>query len=295
MKKKSVLYLGGGGMLGVFGAGIVTSLEEENSYPYLDAVYGGSAGSFNLAYFLSRQTHFGSTIYWENLTKNFVNIKNLIPESLQIVYNRFISEIHPESMINSLNVEHAIRVVKNEKYLDIRKIKRQPIPVYVKVLDTKTGEVKFVDMKSNPLQRLREAITLEPYNFHPTQRLIDGEAISPIGIEYLLLKHPNQKIVICINYHPTEIGTKNREFRNYLDGILCSMMYPHLDLYARFRQKEEYYKNQIKKAMKEERVLLIHPPKNNPSKEYTTDPEKLKETYEMGKKAGKRVAEFLRS
>ena len=73
---KVVLYLGGGSMAGVFGAGVVTRLQEENFYKHIKVAYGASAGAFNLAYFLAKQSELGSKIYWEDLTYDFISPEN---------------------------------------------------------------------------------------------------------------------------------------------------------------------------------------------------------------------------
>lgn len=77
MKEKAVLYVGGGAMAGVFGAGVVTRLQEVNAYENFSHAYGASAGAFDIAYFLAKQTRKGSSIYWEDLTKGFI-IKSII-------------------------------------------------------------------------------------------------------------------------------------------------------------------------------------------------------------------------
>lgn len=43
MKEKCVLYLGGGAMSGVFGAGVVTALQEMGIYDKIEAVHATSA------------------------------------------------------------------------------------------------------------------------------------------------------------------------------------------------------------------------------------------------------------
>ena len=64
--------MGGGVMAGIFGAGVVTSLEEENAYPFIEAVYGSSAGVMIAAYFLASQSKLGSSIFYEDLLNNFI-------------------------------------------------------------------------------------------------------------------------------------------------------------------------------------------------------------------------------
>ena len=87
--KKVVLYFGGGAMSGVFGAGVITALEKENIYDKVKAVYGASAGAFNAAYFLTKQTELGSSIYYEDLTKNFIFLSNVLPTTFQRFWKKY--------------------------------------------------------------------------------------------------------------------------------------------------------------------------------------------------------------
>jgi len=63
-------------MEGVFGAGVVTHLEEIDFYKNIEAVYGSSAGALIGAYFLSHQTKLGSSMFHEDLTQKFASIPN---------------------------------------------------------------------------------------------------------------------------------------------------------------------------------------------------------------------------
>lgn len=69
MERDVIIVIEGGAMLGVFGAGVVTSFQQADMYGRVHSVYGASAGAHDLAYFLaaqkdSRQTKIGSSIYY---------------------------------------------------------------------------------------------------------------------------------------------------------------------------------------------------------------------------------------
>ena len=77
MNNKLIIYIGGGSMSGIFSAGVVTGLQDMNFYDKIEAIYGGSAGAINAAYFLSKQTKLGSSIYYvyfclHNLAISFI-------------------------------------------------------------------------------------------------------------------------------------------------------------------------------------------------------------------------------
>lgn len=60
------LAIEGGGMRGVVSAGMLTALEHLGFTDVFDAVYGSSAGSINSAYFLARQSAYGTSIYYND-------------------------------------------------------------------------------------------------------------------------------------------------------------------------------------------------------------------------------------
>src|SRR6266849_4636903 len=110
-KQKVIMYLGGGAMLGVFGAGFVTRLQEKGAYKFIEAIYGASAGAMNASYFLSRQTKLGSSIYYEELTKNFILPHN-VPHGLwQRVSHRYFKHIPKSQMKDAVNIGYALDVV----------------------------------------------------------------------------------------------------------------------------------------------------------------------------------------
>lgn len=75
---KLALAIEGGGMRGVISAGMVAALEASGIKPeHFDAVFGSSAGSFNGAYYLAEQARFGTSIYYENNTSGFIDIRRL--------------------------------------------------------------------------------------------------------------------------------------------------------------------------------------------------------------------------
>ena len=65
--KKFIVYLGGGAMSGVYGAGVLKGLHNLSLVSDIEAIYSGSVGSLNAAYSLSGQIELGPTIYLEKI------------------------------------------------------------------------------------------------------------------------------------------------------------------------------------------------------------------------------------
>src|SRR5262249_15144218 len=71
---KRGLAVEGGGMRGVISGAMLSQLEDSGFTNAFDAVYGCSSGAINAAYFLTGQTWYPLSIYYDDLTtKKFVN------------------------------------------------------------------------------------------------------------------------------------------------------------------------------------------------------------------------------
>src|SRR3989344_179459 len=121
-------------MSGVFGAGVLTSLQEINFYDKIDTIYAGSAGAFNAAYFLTRQSKLGSSIYYEDLVDNFIKPFNVPIGISQLFWNRYINQLHKINDV--VNIDYIFEIIKHKKSLDTERLKKQSIKLYAKVLNT---------------------------------------------------------------------------------------------------------------------------------------------------------------
>ena len=70
--KKIVLYCGGGAMSGIFGSGVFAAFREIGLYEKIKVIYAGSAGVMNASYFLTNRVGLGASIYYDDLTSNFI-------------------------------------------------------------------------------------------------------------------------------------------------------------------------------------------------------------------------------
>ena len=297
MKDKIILYLGGGAMCGIFGGGVVTALQEMNFYDKIEAIYAESAGVMNGAAFLSKRTKLGSKIYLNELCHDFILNSNFLITIFQRFWHRFIHEIPKKKIRNVVNIDYLFKVIKKKKLIDLKKIKQQPINFYVKLLNVNNGDVDYLDAKKyDTLKVLKAAVSIAPYYFGAQEingkKYIDAGIKIPIGIQYILAKHPNHKIVVVLNLK------LKRKFKyyliNFLEGIIATAMYKAPPLFRCAMRRENSVRRGIKLAQNNKRVLLIHLPANNPTMPWTTDYEKLKKTYEMGKRAAKKIIKFAK-
>jgi predicted patatin/cPLA2 family phospholipase len=272
MNGNTALYLGGGVMNGVFSTGITTELENADIYDSLSSVYSASAGAYNAAFFLARQSILAARTYWEDLGNGFIN---------------------PLRFINgtAVDIDHLDWVVRNTKPLDIDTLEKQDIPFWVKVLNKKTCQVQYLDGTENTFNTLKSAVSIVPYYHARGQDFVDADIKEPIGLENLLDRNPKSKIILVINHQP-ERGALFY-FENILHGLVGTVSHRELPMMKFFMQKAASYYTDIKRAISDEQIILIHPPKDNPTRSYTKDPKKLKATWNMGRREAEKILRAL--
>ncbi len=284
-------------MSGVFGAGVVTALQEMDIYNKIEAVHATSAGALNGAYFLARQSVLGSSIYYEDLTKDFIKKHNVPFGVAQRFWNRYINKLPREIIRDAVDIDYLLDVVRTRKPLDVRALQSQSIPLYVKLLDVGTGEIEYVDArKSDTMSVLKAGVSVVPYWFSSHaingKSYIDACVKDPLGLRLLLEHYPDHRIIFSINI-PIFRGIRHN-VKDTLEGLVAQSMFD-IPLFKFFREREAKVRDDIRLAMDTKRVLFLHPPTSNPTMPFTIDPQKLLTTYEMGKNKTEKVMAFLKS
>lgn len=276
-------------MTGVFGAGVATSLEENDFYKHTSAIYGSSAGIMTGAYFLSRQTALGATIYWEDLPDNFIQKKDFLFGTWQRFQDKFIKNVAHESLRDALNIDYAMSIVRGKKRLNVDELLSQSIPLYIKLLDLDTHEICYLDARrEDVLDILEMGISAFPYVHRlkkvDGRRYIDAGIADVIGINELLGRHPEDHIVVVLN-RPPETRLYYR-IKNRLEGKFMQWMFDDPDLYPLHALAEERLQEDIREITRNERVTLVAPPEGLGVKSRTDNPELLVEMYKAGKITG---------
>ncbi|MBX4181378.1 hypothetical protein KW807_00755 [Candidatus Parcubacteria bacterium] len=296
VEEKIIMYLGGGAMSGCYGAGVLKGLYDQSGTSSIEAVYTGSVGALNAAYLLSDQVEIGPTIYFEDLQHGFILPFNLFRGTLDLVFNRFIYRIKEEKAHNVVNVNYICEIITTQKHLDFEKIRNNPIELYVKILNVETGEVEYKSFKDHPnIDLLKAAIAIKPYFFGQVSidenMYVDGTIKEPIGIQYILKKYPNKKIVVVLN-EPIE-----RRFRHYLKNFvegLVSSLYPYkISLYKLFMEREDAIRKDIQVCLNNKNVLLLYPNFRNRTRPRTTELAVIRETFDAGVRDSKKIINFL--
>lgn len=169
---KSALVVQGGGMRGVFSAGSLIALEKLGFSEAFDCIYGASSGAMNAAYFLSQQTSFGTSIYYENINNSkFINLLrvNKIVD-IDYLFDEILTKIKP---------------------LDTYKVVNSKTPLYFYGTDIETGAAtKFTSKSKNILKLLKASCALPVYYNRPVfvkkKGYIDGGISKAIPIEEVI-------------------------------------------------------------------------------------------------------------
>ncbi len=145
-------------MTGAYGAGAVTALEELGLSEAFDDVYTISAGFPNACYFLTKGTHHGTTIYYEDLcSKQFINMSRVW---------------------DVVNIDYGLDVIKNKKPLDYKALSRINTNLYVRLLNMATGKPEYRNIKGKTpeeLELIMHAAVSIPYLNPGAVSLEDGE------------------------------------------------------------------------------------------------------------------------
>jgi predicted patatin/cPLA2 family phospholipase len=286
---KIVIYFSGGTMSGVFGAGVATALQDNNIYPRVSAVYGSSAGVAIGAYFLARQSRLGSSIYWEDCIKNFISVKNFFIGTWQRFQDEFIKSVPSAHLRDALDIEYLMNVVRTKKRLDTELIISQDIPFYAKLFDLDAGDIAYVDMRRQDiLDIFATAISPFPYAHKlikiDGRRYIDAGIIDIMGIDAILQKHQNDKILVILNRPGhTKLSCK---IKNTLEGKFMQWMFDDRRLYALHADAEKKFKQDLESISQNPKVIVVAKPKTALVNSRTISSKNLIRAYQLGIQAG---------
>jgi predicted patatin/cPLA2 family phospholipase len=293
--EKIVIYFGGGTMAGVFSAGIIKKLQDMDIYDKIEAVYGGSCGSINAAYFLTKQADMGYSIFCEELTEGFLHKSRIFFAFLQRIYSGFIHRIPRGKMNNVVDLDYLFNILKYQRRLDVDELKKQPIPFYAKVFNLTKNKIEYMDVKKhNPFKVLRACVDVVPYVSHSEgidgEEYVDGTILESINLQYFLDKYPSHKIVIISN---TSVRRKVIHYlKSFFESLAAISTYGFKSI-EYFVKGEFQLRKDIAYARRTKNVLFIYPPKNNPTTVITTNGARLKRTYKMGMREAEKIRDLL--
>lgn len=294
--KNYVVYFAGGTMTGVFGAGVATAFQEHNFYPNIRSIYATSAGIMTGAYFLARQTAYGATIYWEDLPDHFIKKKDFFVGVWQRFQDEFIKHVPFETLRDALDIDYAMSVVREKKRLEIEKILAQSIPLYVKFFNLDAHQIEYLDARRQDIYDILE-MGISPFPYVHKLKNIDGRRyvdagiMEILGINELLLRHPEDTIIVVLNRN--QHTSLYYRIKNTLEGKFMQWMFDDPTLYRLYAVAEEKLQQDLIEVDSNPRVIILAPSSRFRIQSRTDDPKSLKDMYKMGIIAGQEMLRTL--
>lgn len=285
-------------MQGIFGAGVISALEEEDVYENIGAVYGASAGALVGAYFLARQSELGSRMMFEDLTTGqFISPKNFILGILDRLSHYYIRASEKATWRNAIDIPYLFSCVEQKRRLDVDAVNEGGIPFYVKVLNASKRVLEYHDARGENLVKwLRAAVDVNPYTTETQmiegEEYADGAIKSVVGIDTLRGRHPEAPIIVVLNTHKKR--RLSHILKNKVEAFFVSRT-GDADIAPLYRSAEYVLREELSRMEAMEDVYLFATPDDVPIRSDTTNVELLEKTHRAGYEAGKRIARLLQT
>ena len=197
------LIIEGGGMRGAFSGGVMLGLSKLGLTDCFDYVYASSSGSCAGAYFLSKQTDLGTSIYYEDLD-GFKFIK-------------------PWKVTRAADIDYLCDVIfRKTKKLDTEKVKNSKTIFKVFVADADHGDCMYYTNKDDVdmIQVIKASCALpvfynKPVTIGPDTHM-DGRIGKALPIEDVITDGCTDVLVVATvpeNYHEEEDGLISSWFK----------------------------------------------------------------------------------
>jgi predicted patatin/cPLA2 family phospholipase len=224
MERDIILIIEGGTMLGFFGGGVVTAFQEANLYPRLHSVYAVSSGAHDAAYFLSRQTSFGSSIYYEDLVGGrFIHAADFWK------YIKGVFCPHHAKRISLIDIDYLAEVESTTKKLDVAAIANSAVPFFIQVLDVRDGRHVYLDGTRDTIRALKATASVVPFYSQATEingvPYVDSGTIRTKDFLDIIKQHPDKKVVYISNRDSTFLSELCRLPLLFFQAILTARLF----------------------------------------------------------------------
>lgn len=268
----------GGGMKGIYGAGVLDVFIDNNVK--FDYCISASAGAANAVTFLAHQRDRTYRFYRQHSkASEYMSLKNFIKTGsyfgLDYVYGKLTDEVDPldfdEFYKNKTKAEIVITDCETGR------------PEYFDAKDIKKGDCKLL-MASSSLPVICKPIEIDGRLY------CDGGLSDPVPIQRAIESGCDKIVLVTSNVTD---GTKKPEKFQSLYPIAFKK-FPQIAKLMRTRHiKYNQAAELIKKLEKEDRIIKIWPSKNIKANMLTQKPNTLQELYELGLKDAKRIIEVI--
>ena len=270
------LVLEGGAMRGMFTAGVLDRMMDENIK--FESIIGVSAGALFGVNYLSNQK--GRVIRYNkrfNSDKKYMGIGSLIKTG------------------NIVNTEYAYDTVpKKYDIFDDDTFKVSGVPYFAGVTNIETGKAEYIRINSvfDQMDVLRASASM-PFVSKPV--LLDGKYYLDGGVADSI---PYKKMMELGVQKTVIILTREAEYvKPPMKKTFAKIMYRKYPNFLKtLLSRYEDYNNcsdEIKQLEKEGRVFVIRPPEAITIAKLERDPEKLQSVYDMGVKTASEIMPCL--
>ncbi len=273
---KTGLVLEGGGMRGMYTAGVLDFLMDCNiKFDEVSAVSAGAA--FGVNYFSNQK---GRALRYNkkyNGDKRYISLKSLITTG------------------NLVNTDFVYGVVPRElDIFDDEEFKKSNVAYYAAVTDMETGEAEYIKIESifEQMDVLRASASL-PFVSKPVE--IDGKMYLDGGVAdsipyKKLIETGCDKIVVVLTRDAGYIKKAMKE----LPANLVYRKYPRF--VEKLKERHNNYNNSIKELKELEKagkVFVIRPSAPIEIRRMEKDPDKLQSVYDFGRHDAENVFPML--
>ena len=261
------LVLEGGGMRGVYTAGVLDCLMEKLiNIPY---IIGVSAGACHASGYVSKQIGRGKKVTIDYIDdKRYLSIKNYFKEKsvfgMNFIFNEIPQKLEPYDLEAFNNFKGCFKIVTT---------------------DCNTGKAFYIDCKntSNVFDALRASSSLPmfaPIVKYENKALMDGAVIDSIPVKKALEDGCEKLIVVLTrnkgfimkpikNFKPL-IKLKYRKYPKYINAILTR--------YIRYNETLNF----IEELEKQKKIFVIRPTKHLDVGRFEKNKNKLEKLYLQG-------------
>ncbi len=289
MKQDCIFIFFGGTMSGIFGAGVVTALQELNFYNRVHSIYAISAGAHNAAYFLAKDTKLGASIYYEDLIDNRFIMSSKLKFLFEFIFNVFTNKAKIENLVD---IDYLIDVEKNKKKLETEKISKSQIDFFIRCFNIDSKKEEYLDGKKDILKKLQATSAVVP--FYPklvnikNKRYSDGDTLSKIidpFLEKIIDKNNDKKIYLIFNNPVKNRNSIKSIVGNFFWTILLFCFFRKVFVLNKLNIISEMKK--LQKYCKKPNINIIEPDFN--FSPFCTNKSKLLELYSHGIEKTKKI------
>lgn len=279
MVMKTGLVLEGGGKRGIYAAGVLDVLLENNIWA--DGLIGTSAGAVNGCSYVSNQ-------YERNLRYNIRFAKE----------KRYMSIYSLITTGNVVGTDFAYNILPNKlEVFDYDAFEKSPVAYYVTCSNVETGKAEYIQCKSlrgKNMDYLRASASL-PYVSQIVEidgkKYLDGGICDSIPLKAFQNMGYEKNLVVL-----TRPKGYIKKPENNLLANLYYRKYPAFvtalrNRYAVYNRTLKYIEQQEKQG----NILVLRPSKSIKVGRMEQDPERLKQMYELGKNDAGQMLDVIAS